>query len=59
LKEKGITFLIIEHRLDIVLNYIDHLYVMFNGQIIAEGRGEEEIKKVLSDPKVVEIYIGE
>jgi branched-chain amino acid transport system ATP-binding protein len=32
---------------------------MFNGQIIAEGRGEEEIKKVLSDPKVVEIYIGE
>ncbi|CAB3287091.1 putative branched-chain amino acid transport ATP-binding protein LivG [Methanocaldococcus lauensis] len=59
LKEKGVTFLIIEHRLDIVLNYIDHLYVMFNGQIIAEGKGEEEIKKVLSDPKVVEIYIGE
>ncbi|WP_423792732.1 ABC transporter ATP-binding protein [Methanocaldococcus indicus] len=57
LKEKGITFLIVEHRLDIVLKYIDHLYVMFNGKIIAEGKGKE-IENVLKDPKVVEIYIG-
>jgi len=59
LKKRGISFLIIEHRLDIVLSYIDRLYVMFNGEIIAEGKGEEEIKKVLEDPKVVEIYIGD
>jgi len=58
LKKKGITFLVVEHRLDIVLQYIDHLYVMFNGEIIREGRGDD-IKKVLSDPKVVEIYVGE
>ncbi len=59
LKTRGISFLIIEHRLDIVLSYIDRLYVMFNGEIITEGRGEQGIKKVLEDPKVVEIYIGE
>lgn len=29
LKERGITLLIVEHRLDIVLKYIDHLYVMY------------------------------
>ncbi|AIF69198.1 branched-chain amino acid ABC transporter ATP-binding protein [Palaeococcus pacificus DY20341] len=59
LKKQGITLLIIEHRLDIVLKYIDYLYVMFNGRVIAEGRGEKEIERVLSDPKVVEVYIGD
>ncbi len=57
LKSKGISFLIIEHRLDIVLKYIDRLYVMFNGEIIAHGE-KEEIEKVINDPKVVSIYIG-
>ncbi|WP_456418693.1 ABC transporter ATP-binding protein [Methanocaldococcus infernus] len=57
LKKKGITFLVIEHRLDIVLRYIDHLYVMFNGKIIAEGKGKE-VEEVIKDPKVVEIYMG-
>ena len=59
LKKRNISFLIIEHRLDIVLSYIDKLYVMFNGEIIAKGEGQEEIKKVLQDPKVIEIYIGQ
>ncbi|MET1123674.1 MAG: ABC transporter ATP-binding protein [Archaeoglobaceae archaeon] len=52
LKSK-MTFLIVEHRLDIVLKYTDYIYVMANGKVIAEG-GEE----VIEDPRVVEVYIG-
>ena len=58
LKEKGITVLLIEHRLDIVLGYVDHLYVMFNGKILTEGRGKDGIEKVVNDPRVAEIYMG-
>ncbi len=48
------SFLIVEHRLDIVLKYTDYVYVMANGRVIAEGRGSE----VVEDPRVVEVYLG-
>jgi branched-chain amino acid transport system ATP-binding protein len=50
----GITFLIIEHRLDIALQYVDYVYAMANGAVISHGRGEE----VMNDPKVIEGYLG-
>ncbi len=50
----GISFLIVEHRLDIILEYIDQIYVMAGGRIIAEGKGKE----VLENPQVVEVYLG-
>ena len=59
LKNKGLSFLIVEHRLDIVLKYVDNLYVMFNGSVIAHGEGSREIERVLNDPKVIEVYIGD
>jgi len=49
-----ITFLIIEHRIDIALPYADYVYVMDRGKIISEGKPSQ----VIDDPKVVEIYIG-
>lgn len=54
LKQAGVTFLIVEHRLDIVLRYVDYIYVMANGRIIAEGKEKE----ILSHPAVVEVYLG-
>ncbi len=51
--ESGKTFLIVEHRLDIILDYADKIYVMGNGKVIAEG-GREVIEK----PEVVEVYLG-
>jgi len=54
LKRKGITFLIVEHRLDIALKYVDYVYAMAGGKVIAEGSGEE----VINNPQVVEVYIG-
>ena len=54
-KEQKITFLIVEHRLDISLQYIEHVFVMNKGKIILDGDPDEVIKH----PKVVESYLGE
>ncbi|MFQ5782099.1 MAG: ABC transporter ATP-binding protein [Nitrosopumilus sp.] len=54
-KEQKITFLIVEHRLDIALQYSDHVFAMDRGKIIVEGSSEEVIKH----PKVIESYLGE
>ncbi len=54
LSEIGISFLIVEHRLDIVLEYVDHIYVMAGGKIITEGKS----KDILKHPEVIEVYLG-
>jgi len=54
-KEQKITFLIVEHRLDIALEYADYVFAMDRGKIIAEGSSDEVIKH----PKVIESYLGE
>jgi branched-chain amino acid transport system ATP-binding protein len=54
LKKMGISLLLVEHRLDIVLKYVDYIYVMANGRIIAEGNGDD----VLCNPEVVEVYLN-
>ncbi len=53
-KELGITFLIIEHRLDLALPYVDRVLAMCRGRIVCEG----EPKEVFNNPIVVESYLG-
>jgi len=56
LKERfDVTFLLIEHRIDIALPYVDYVYVMDRGSVVVEGAPNEVVK----NPKVIEIYIGE
>lgn len=50
----NLSFLLIEHRIDIALPYSDYVYVMDGGRIIAEGKPGE----VEKNPKVIEVYIG-
>ena len=49
----GITFFIIEHRLEIALKYVDYVYVMDRGHLLTQGRPEE----VIDDPRVIEAYL--
>ncbi len=53
--ERGMSMLIIEHRLDILFDYVDYVYVMNRGRIVAEGTPKE----VMENPVVIEIYLGE
>jgi branched-chain amino acid transport system ATP-binding protein len=53
--ELGITFLVIEHRLEVAAQYADHVYAMDRGKLVVEGTAEE----VFEDPRVIESYLGE
>ncbi len=54
LKSDGITILLIEHNLSFVLGLADHVYVLANGSVIAEGNPDT----VAKDEAVISNYIG-
>lgn len=51
----GLTFLIVEHRLEMLFETVDLVYVMHMGQVIAHGTPAE----ISADPHVREVYFGD
>lgn len=55
LRDKGITFLLVEHLMEVVMTISDRVVVLGSGRKIAEGRPEE----VAANQQVIDIYLGE
>jgi branched-chain amino acid transport system ATP-binding protein len=53
-EEKGITFFLIEHDMDLVMNLCDPVIVMSEGKKLAEGTADE----IKTNEAVLEAYLG-
>jgi branched-chain amino acid transport system ATP-binding protein len=51
---RGITFLLIEHNIDMVTRLCHRVLVMASGELLCEGTADE----VARDPRVIEAYLG-
>ena len=55
LNQKGITFLIVEHNMDLVMKISNPVICMAYGTVLAQGSPKE----IQDDPRVLEAYLGE
>ena len=54
LREEGYTFLIVEHDMDLIMENCEHVIVMHQGSVLAEGPPSQ----ITSNERVIEAYLG-
>ncbi len=53
-KERGITIFVIEHKMDLVLQRVDYVFVMNKGKLFFQGTPKE----ISEERSVIEVYLG-
>jgi neutral amino acid transport system ATP-binding protein len=53
-EEEDMTFIVIEHGLEALVELVERLVVLHNGEVIADGDPED----VVSDEQVIEVYLA-
>ena len=52
--ELGITLLVIEHNMRVIMNLASHIYCLANGELLAQGTPDA----VRNDSRVIDAYLG-
>ncbi|ELK55377.1 putative branched-chain amino acids ABC transporter ATP-binding protein [Haloferax sp. BAB-2207] len=54
LRERGYTFLLVEHDMDLIMENCEHVIVLHQGSVLTEGTPDE----IRSNEEVIEAYLG-
>jgi len=54
-RHTGVTVVLVEHDMNLVMNVCDRLVVLDSGRKIAEGKPDD----IRADPEVIRVYLGE
>jgi branched-chain amino acid transport system ATP-binding protein len=54
LRDDGYTILLVEHDMEVVMNHCDHIIVLHQGKVLAQGTPDE----IHDDAQVIEAYLG-
>lgn len=52
--DMGVTILVVEHDMNLIMHVSDYIYVLCNGKLLAEGTPEE----IQNNPEVIAAYLG-